>query len=141
MANNFRLANAAADAAAGDGASVGLGGFIGASSIFRFYVGEQGATPEAAPAGTLLSTAGNVVTGSFSAASGDGEIDTATVASDTAVASGTAASFWHTKSDGTTPVADGTVGTASTDFVFDNNVFVAGGTIAVSTVAITVPPH
>ena len=141
MANDFRLSNAAADAAAGDGSSVGLGGYIGASSIFRFYVGAQNSDPETAPAGTLLSTAGNVVTGSFSNASGDGEIDTSSVASDTAVASGTAGSFWHTQSDGTTPVADGTVGTSSTDFVFNNNVFVAGGTISVSTVAITVPPH
>ena len=141
MANNFRLANAAADAAAGDGSSVGLAGYIGASAVVKFYVGAQGASPEAAPAGTLLSTSGNVVTGSFSNASGDGETDTATVASDTAVASGTAGSFMLFKSDGTTPVADGTVGTASTDFVFDNAVFVSGGTIAVSTIAIQVPPH
>lgn len=141
MANDFRLSNAAADAAAGDGSSVGLGGFIGSGAIAKFYVGGQNTTPESAPAGTLLSTSGNAVTGAFSSASGDGEIDTSSVGDDTAVASGTAGSFWLTKSNGTTAVADGTVGTSGCDCNFDNNVFVEGGTISITSIAITIPPH
>ena len=56
MANNFRLANAAADAAAGDGSSVGLGGYIGSGAKIMFYIGTQNTTPESAPAGTKLGT-------------------------------------------------------------------------------------
>lgn len=140
MAATFRLSNAAADAAAGDGLSVGLGGFIGAGAKITFYTGGVNTTPETAPAGTKLGTC--AVTGSFAAASGDGVIDTSTVGSDTSADdSGTCASFWLTKSDGTTPVADGNVGTADTSIVFDNNIFVSGGTISVSSLSITFPPH
>jgi len=140
MAATFRLSHGAADAAAGDGESTGLGGFIGSGAKIRFYTGGVNTNPESAPAGTLLGTL--AVTGSFAAASGDGKIDTSTIVSDSSADdSGTCASFWVTKSDGTTPVADGNVGTADTTITFDNNVFVEGGTIAMSAFSITVPSY
>lgn len=61
------------------------------------------------------------------------------VTSDTnADASGTAAHFRIKDSD-TNIVADGTCGTSGEDMNFDNNVIVAGGTIAITSVKVTVP--
>lgn len=141
MAATFRLSHGAANACAGDGANNGLSAFIGSSCILRFYAGGVNTNPESAPAGTLLSTSGNVMTGDDFGTGTNGVLTGGTVDDDTAVASGTAASAWLTKSDGTTPVADMNAGTADTTVVFDNNVFVAGGTISISSFTITVPSY
>lgn len=87
--------------------------------------------------GTLLGTLtfsdpafGNASTGVATASS---------ITSDTnADASGTAGTFTLTDSD-LNVLADGTCGTSGTDMVFDNNVIVAGGTIACSSFTITMP--
>ena len=139
MGNAFRLSNLAASAAAGDGTNKGFGAYAGAGAKIMFYVGAQNTTPESAPAGLLLGTV--AITGSYGSAS-NGAITTSTIASATAGNSGTAASFWHTQSNSTTPLADGTVGaTSGYDINFDNNVIVSGGTIAMSSMTVTFPPH
>jgi hypothetical protein len=64
------------------------------------------------------------------------------IASDTnAAASGTAGYFRiYTGAGGdTAALAQGNSGTATTDLVFDNNVIVAGGTIAITGATITMP--
>lgn len=87
--------------------------------------------------GTLLGTLtfsdpafGNASTGTATASS---------ITSDTnADASGTAGTFTITDSDDNV-LADGTCGLGSGDLSFDNNVIVAGGTIAISSLTVTQP--
>lgn len=87
--------------------------------------------------GTLLGTTpfsdpafGNAATGVATASA---------ITSDTnADASGTCASFNFADSDNNV-LADGTCGTSGEDINFDNNVIVAGGTIAVSSLTVTQP--
>lgn len=139
MANNLRLSNAAASAAAGDGTSAGLAGYIGSGAKIKFYVGAQNTTPETAPAGTLLATL--TVSGSFGTAS-NGATETTSIGSAAAAASGTPGSWMLFKSDGTTPIADGTVGlTTGYDANFDSVTWIEGGTVALSSLALTIPPH
>jgi hypothetical protein len=52
--------------------------------------------------------------------------------------SGTCTTFALMDSDANV-LADGTAGTSGTDMVFDNNVIVAGGTIAITAFTVTVP--
>ncbi len=140
MAASFRLSNAAASAAAGDGSNQGLRAFISTSAKVQVRVGAQNTDPESAPAGTLLST---ITLGAGFGTASNGVITMSTSSSDTnAAASGTAGSFWFTKSDGSTPIADGNAGIGSSYALnFDNNVIVAGGTVTISSFSITVPPH
>jgi hypothetical protein len=138
MANNFRLANAAASACAGDGASAGLSAFIGSGAKICIYAGAQNTTPETAPAGTLLGT--HTVTGTFGTAT-NGVITTSTIGDATVAATGTAACFMLFKSDGITPIADGTVGTSDCDINYDSVSWVETGTASLTSLAITVPPH
>lgn len=87
--------------------------------------------------GTLLGTCpmsdpafGNSSTGTATASA---------ITSDTnADASGTCTCFNIADSDNNV-LADGTCGTSGADINFDNNVIVAGGTIAVSSLTVTVP--
>lgn len=87
--------------------------------------------------GTLLGTLtfsdpafGNSATGTATASA---------ITSDTnADASGTAGHFRIKDSDANIH-SDGTCGTSGADMNFDNNVIVAGGTIAISSMTVTVP--
>jgi hypothetical protein len=129
----IRLTNAAASAAAN---STGLKGYIGNTPKISIYEGAVNANAELAPAGNLLAT---VDIASFGAAS-NGTI-TSEGGSDSATDSGEAACFVLYKSDGTTKVLDGSAGEDSgADLVFDEATFVSGGTVAISSFAITVPP-
>jgi len=87
--------------------------------------------------GTLLGTL-TFSDPAFGAASA-GTATASAITSDTnADASGTAGHFRIKDSDGNI-VADGTCGQGSGDLSFDNNVIVAGGTIAISSFTVTVP--
>lgn len=107
----------------------------GAGKI-NFYTGSQPGSV-GGTYGTLLGTCpfsdpafGNASTGTATASA---------ITSDTnADASGTCATFNIADSDNNV-LCDGTCGTSGTDITFDNNVFVAGGTIAISSLTITVP--
>ena len=107
----------------------------GAGKI-NFYTGSQPGSV-GGTYGTLLGTCpmsdpafGNASTGTATASA---------ITSDTnADASGTCATFNIADSDNNV-LCDGTCGTSGTDITFDNNVFVAGGTIAISSLTISVP--
>lgn len=72
-------------------------------------------------------------------ASSTGTATASAIASDTnADNSGTAGHFRVKDSDGNIH-SDGTCGQGSGDLSFDNNVIVAGGTIAISSMTVTVP--
>jgi hypothetical protein len=129
----MRLTNAAASAAAD---STGLRGYISTTPKLIFYTGTVNANAELAPAGTTLAT---VTIGNFGAASNG--VISSTGGSVAAAASNTAGCWALFKSDGTTKVADGSVAkTSGGDINFDENVWLAGGTVAVGTFTLTVPP-
>jgi hypothetical protein len=108
------------------------------SGKLRFRTGSQETNVGDADAGTLLATLTFNATFGGSASSG---VKTAnSITSDTnAAASGTAAHARLYLSDNTTIHSDATCGLGSGDFNFDNNVIVAGGTVAVSSLTITQP--
>jgi hypothetical protein len=109
----------------------------GGAGTIAIRTGAQPTNVGDADTGTLLGTL------TFSAtAFGNSATGTATanaITSDTnADNSGTAGHF-RIKDSGGNIHSDGTCGTSGTDMIFDNNVIVAGGTIAISSMTVTVP--
>lgn len=107
------------------------------SGTIQFRTGAQPATPDTAAAGTLCGTVGFAAT-AFGAPS-TGVVTAAAISSDTnADASGTVE---HARllTSGAAIHSDASCGLGSGDFNFDNNVIVAGGTIAVSALTLTAP--
>ena len=138
--------------------STGLRSYVADSGIktafdtigrINIYTGAQPATPDTAASGVLLGTLTLAATSAGAAASG--VVTFAAIASDTSAdASGTAGYFRMYR---TTDTAPGTAGNGTTDrrldgnialttggdINFDNITFVAGGTIAINSLTITVP--
>ena len=134
IAFTYRLSTAARNAACD--AIVDLIDVGGAGSI-RIRTGSQPTNVGDADSGTLLGTLAFSAT-AFGAAS-TGVATAASITSDTnADASGTAAHFRIYKGDGNIH-SDGTCGQGTGDLSFDNNVIVAGGTIAITSFTITQP--
>lgn len=111
---------------------------VGSSNgTIKVYTGAQPAAVSDNPSGTLLGTLtfsdpafGNASTGVATAS---------TITSDTSADnSGTAGHACIFDSDNN-PLMDMTCGQGSGDLNFDNNVIVAGGTIAISSMTVTVP--
>lgn len=102
--------------------------------------GAQETNVSDASSGTLLGT--NLFSNPAFGAASTGVATANSVTSDTSAdASGTAAHFRiYTGAGGdTAALMQGNSGTASTDLVFDNNVIVSGGVIAISSGTVTVP--
>lgn len=102
--------------------------------------GAQPTNVSDASSGTLLGT--NLFSNPAFGAASTGVATANAITSDTnADASGTAGYFRIYTGAGadTAALAQGNSGTATTDLVFDNNVIVAGGTIAISAFTLTVP--
>ncbi len=118
-----------------DAITTGAGG----SASLRFYSGTRPATNGAIT--TLLATlACNATFAPAASGSTDGAAVTLTLNAITganASASGTATWFRLYKSDGTTFVMDGDVGTSGADLNMTTNVFVSGQPVAVSSFVIT----
>lgn len=138
MANLFKLGttmrNAAADAIA-DAVDAGT-----PPGRLEHRTGPQPANVPDASSGTLLGT--NVFANPAFGNAAAGVVTANAIASDTnADASGTAGYFRIYTGAGadTAALCQGNSGTAGTDLVFDNNVIVAGGVIAISSFTITVP--
>ena len=135
----FRLATAPRNA--------GCNGIVdlldGAGSTIKVYQVAQTATPnDADPAGgtDLLATL-TFATPAFGASGAvlPGEAVAGTIASGTAVASGTAISF-RIKTPAPAVHSDGTCGSGSGDLNFSTtNVIVSGGTVSCTSFKITVP--
>lgn len=102
--------------------------------------GAQPTNVSDASSGTLLGT--NLFSNPAFGNSATGTATASAITSDTnADASGTAGYFRiYTGAGGdTAALCQGNSGTATTDLVFDNNVIVAGGTLAISSFTITQP--
>jgi hypothetical protein len=138
LANLFKLGTATRNAAADAIADAVDGGTPPGRLEHR--TGAQPANVSDASSGTLLgtNTFANPAFGNAAA----GVVTANAIASDTnADASGTAGYFriYQGAAADTAAHSQGNSGTSGTDLVFDNNVIVAGGVIAVSSFVITVP--
>jgi hypothetical protein len=129
MANNPFLSDAAANAAAAAVTALCNGGTIQVRS------GAQPANANAAASGTLLVTLTFAATAYGAPAAGVATANAIGAAN--AVATGTAAWFRAFKSDGTTAVYDGSVGTSAADLNLSSTAITNGGNVAVSSLTYT----
>jgi hypothetical protein len=111
----------------------------------KIYSGAMPATTETASSGTLLSSGCTLAATAFGSATDPGSTGLATatagaIASDTnAAATGTAGYFRAYKSDGTTCVIQGTVGTSAADMILNTTSISAGSTVAITSWVVTLP--
>jgi hypothetical protein len=125
MASNLQYSNGTRDAQ-----QQGLITYAGTGSLIKLYTGTQPANANTALSGnTLLVTL--TIAGAFGTDS-NGTLTFSTVTNGTAVASGTATFFRIYKSDGTTVVLDGSVGTSSADLVLNTTTVATNDTVAIS---------
>lgn len=106
----------------------------GASALLRFYDGTRPAT-----GGTATTKLAELTcNATFAPAASGGVLTLNAIATDTSAdATGTATWFRIVKSDGTTFVMDGNVGTSGSDLNMNSVSFTAGGSVAVSSFTIT----
>jgi len=129
MANNPFISDAAANAAAGAVGPLCNGGSI------KIYTGTQPANANAAATGTMLVSLPFSATAFGAAAAG--VITANAITATNAAASGTAAWFRAYKSDGTTAVFDGSVGTSGCDLNLSSTSLTTGGNVAISSFTYT----
>lgn len=125
MASNLQYSNGTRDAQ-----QQGLITYAGSNAIIRIYSGSQPAN-----ANTAISTQTLLVSLNISGAFGtdsNGTLTFSTVNNGTAVASGTASFFRIVKSDGTTVIMDGSIGTSSADLVLNTTTIATNDTVAIT---------
>jgi hypothetical protein len=125
MPSNLKYSNGTRDAQ-----QQGLITYAGSGSIIRLYDGTQPTN-----ANTAISTQTLLVSltiaGGFGTDS-NGTITLGAVTSGTAVASGTASFFRIVKSDGTTVVMDGSVGTSGADMNLNTTTVASSQTVSIT---------
>lgn len=133
MANNFKVSAATRNAEL-DALSVLLdGGFL------DIYDGAQPTNPDTA-IGSQVKLASLLLNADFAPAASAGVLTANAITSDTSAdATGTAAWFRCFKSDHTTAVCDGTVGTSSADAIINSTAISAGALVACTAMTITLP--
>ena len=125
MALNTQMSDAAANAACAAVTALANSGSI------KFYTGTQAANANTAiGAQTLLATLAMSATAFGAPAAGVATANAITSAN--AVASGTATWFRILKSDGTTVVFDGSVGTSGCNINMNSNVISSGASVGVT---------
>jgi hypothetical protein len=108
------------------------------NGYLRIYSGAQPATPETAASGILLAELRFGAT-AFGAASA-GVITANTITADSgADATGTAGYFRTLKSDGTTAVYDGSVGTSGSDLNLNSTAIQSGAEVSITSLTVTLP--
>ena len=125
MASNLKYSNGTRNAQ-----QQGLITYAGSNAIIRIYSGTQPSNANTAISTQIL-LAALTVTGSFGTDS-NGTLTISSVASTTAVASGTASFFRIVKSDGTTVVMDGSIGTSDADMVVNTTTITSGENVQIS---------
>lgn len=107
--------------------------FAGASALLRFYDGTRPAT-----AGTATTKLAELTCGAtFAAGSSGGVLTLNAITQAAAIATGTSTWFRITKSDGTTIVMDGSVGTSASDINLNSTSISSGATVSVTSATIT----
>lgn len=109
----------------------------GNSGFIKLYTGTQPADANTALSGnTLLATL--TCNATFAPSASSGQLTLNSITSDTnAAATGTATFFRMLKSDATTVVMDGTVGTSGSDLNLNTTSIVSGATVACTSFVIT----
>lgn len=131
MANAPSLTNAAASAAA-DAVTA-----LANSGKLRIYSGTKPTNADTALSGNTLLAELTFGTTAFGAASNGVATANAITSDSSADATGTASFFRVFKSDGTTAVWDGTVGTAGCDLNLNSTSISSGATVSVSSLTYT----
>lgn len=108
----------------------------GASALLRFYSGTRPAT-----AGTVTTLLAELTcNATFAPAASGGVLTLNAITTDSSAnATGTATWFRIVKSDGTTFVMDGDVGTSGSDINMNTVSFVSGGPVAETSFVLTMP--
>ncbi len=133
MANNLKTSVTARNAALNAIAPLANTGFI------RIYDGTQAATPETALGAQVLLAELTFGATAFGTAA-SGVITANAITSDTSInATGTASWYRALKSDGTTVLWDGTVGTATSDMILNSVSLVAGAQLDITSLTYTLP--
>lgn len=109
---------------------------VGASGLLRIYSGTRPATVATAISGTLLAEL--TCNATFAPAASGGVVTLNSITQDSSAdATGTATHFRLWKSDGTTAVIDGDVGTSGSDLNLNTVSIVAAGPVTVTSFTIT----
>jgi hypothetical protein len=133
MANNFKLSNTAASAAADGVVDLADNGYI------RIYDGTQAANANTAVGAQVLLAELRFGATAFGAASNGVATANAITADSSANATGTATWFRALKSDGSTVLFDGSVGTSSADLVLNSTAIQSGAAVSISSLTYTQP--
>lgn len=132
MASNLKVSQDCASTQA----NALVGGYTN-GSIIHIYQGTQPATPETAITTQTLLASITLPSPAFTQALG---VMTANaITSVTIGVSGTAQFFRWTKSDNTTPIADGSIGTSGADMNLNSTALSSGATLAISSMTYTIP--
>lgn len=131
MALNPKRSNAAANAACDAMAALLNSGYL------RIYDGAQPATADTALGAQVLLAELRYNATAFGAAAAGVATANAMTADSSANATGTAAWYRALKSDGTTVVMDGTVGTATSDCIINTVSIVSGAAVSVTAHTLT----
>jgi len=133
MANNFKQADAAVNAAADAVCALCNSGYL------RIYTAPQPATADTAISDQTLLAELTFGATAFGAASGGVAEANAITADSAANATGTAAWFRALKSDGTTSVFDGSVGTSDADLVLNSVEIQENAEVSITSLTYTQP--
>lgn len=109
---------------------------VGASGKLRIYSGTRPANVAASITGTLLAEL--TLNATFAPGSSSGVLTLNSITADSSADNtGTASHFRIWKSDGTTAVADGDVGTSGSDLNLNSVSITSGGSVSVTSFTIT----
>ena len=131
MALNPKLSNAAASASADAVCALANTGYL------RIYDGTQAATADTAIGAQVLLAELRFGATAFGAASNGVATANAITADSSANATGTASWFRVLKSDGSTVLFDGSVGTGTNDLVLNSTAIQSGAAVSVSSFTYT----
>lgn len=133
MASNLKVATATANAQAN-----ALVGAYTNGALLRIYDGTQPASPETAITSQNLLATVTFPSPAFGSAS-NGTLTANSISSVSASQSGTASWFRLLKSDGVTPILDGSIGTSGSDLNLGSLALTAGGQIQITGFTYTIP--
>ena len=125
MASNLQYSNGTRDAQ-----QQGLILYAGSGAIIHLYTGTQPVNANTALSGNTLLVS-LTISGSFGTDS-NGTLTLGSVTNGTAVATGTATFFQITKSDNSTVVMNGSVGTSDADMVLNTTTINSGETVSIT---------
>ncbi len=133
MASEIKISNAGVNAAA-DAFAVLLN-----SGYLRIYAGSKPATADTAISGQTLLAELRFGSTAFVASALGVIVANAVTRDEDANATGTAAFYRAFKSDGTSPIVDGTVGTSSADMIVETTSITAGQPVECSAFQFSFP--